>query len=428
MNIKSTPIPLDLEFEFVCRNQADGDEKLREMMKDIDRMQAFIDSILEQCAKIDSSIAQFRDCVESVSHGMAGLGEVVYDVSAKKNSLKGAGIGLGLGLLSLGVQAIGDSIAEKREAKAAAERKRQMDAALAEKKRVAEAKVDDVMKNLHELKATLDRIAPEYRKLAAMSATESDASYKVSYFAKVFIMYARAKAGVKALLYVGAEMVAWLKGKHDSDEDPVTFADVLRDEMMSWTGGKTWGEWLKSLYESQEPTLPVPAVWIATEPAMFANAIGCRNYLLGFTEDSFLTPFESEGDSFMWRLTKKNTYYNTLKNMQQRYVYRKRPWYVNGIDILTILAPAALVLWGTSWACGMERGFFKVLCLILVFAVMAVAGIGIMLMEDDLYLTPRRWGRYYNECGEIEKDTKEKLEKIEAKASNYQGGKNIIYY
>lgn len=428
MNIKSTPIPLDQDFEFVCRNQTEGDEKLREMMKDIDRMQAFIDSILEQCAKIDSSIASFRHRVDNVSSDVARFGKAVYDVSAKRNSLRGAGIGLGLGLLSYGVQAVGDLIAEGKKAEAREERKRQMDAALAEKKRVAAAKVDDVTRNLEELKVTCDRIAPEYRKLAAMSATESDASFKASYFAKVFVMYARARAGVKALQYVSVEMLAWLKGKHDSDEEPATFADVLREEMMSWTGGKTWGEWLKSLYISQEPTLPVPAVWIATEPAMFANAIGCRNYLLDFTKDSFLTPFESEGDSLMWRLTKKNTYYKTLRNMPQRCAYPKRPWYLNGVDFLTVLAPAALVLWGTSWACGMDKGFIKILCLILVFVIMAIITVIISMVGESIYLTPKRWDKYDTECYRIENDMKKRLKIIEAGARNFQHGKNIIGY
>lgn len=266
------------------------DPVLAELTKEMDEVNAIVNEILNQFAKIDSSIKAWQGeffNFSSTCFDVAGGISSKYENSKRDPSVGEVLVGVGamaVGLVSGAAGLVGGAV---KKYKANKEKQRQLDEALELKKQVAEEKmpyIGDVRKRMSTLGAKIEKLySAEFGK--QVNVSDENLKKKTEIFKKVFIMAVQKRVLNDTMDFVRAEMSAWLSGRHNSDYKPKTLADILAEEMSGWrtrlgpqisVKSTNWKDFILAFLKNAGEEVPVPLSFLLTEPAMFKSFVNVQ--------------------------------------------------------------------------------------------------------------------------------------------------------
>lgn len=422
------------------------DPVLAELTKEMDEVNAIVNVIMKQFAKIDSSIKEWQGeffDFSSKCFDVAGGISSKYDNSKRDPSVGEALVGVGamaVGLVSGAAGLVGGAV---KKYKANKEKQRQLDEALELKKQVAEEKmpyIGDVRKRLSTLGEKIEKLySAEFGK--QVNVSDENLTKKTEIFKKVFIMAIQKRILNDTVDFVKAEMTAWLSGQHNSNYKPKKPAYILAEEMSGWSTrlgpqipvkSRNWKYFILEFLKNAGEEVPVPLSFLLTEPAMFKSFVNVRLENLDDNEHGHRTyePIVVMGgdcptviNANAARLLSNNSFYKKCKNIlssNQMPEYPKTNQAIEQKVALIIMAVLSLgfgILTGLLCAHMWSRdGFFWTVFCLLVYAgflfLFFVAATALPEWIDSILPSSRLIDKWHSEVcarNSAVKDAKSKL-------------------
>ena len=266
------------------------DPVLAELTKEMDEVNAIVNVILNQFAKIDSSIKAWQGefyNFASKCFDVAGGISSKYENSKRDPTVVEALVGFGamaVGLVSGAVGLVGGAV-KKYEANK--EKQRHLNETLVLKKQIAEEKmpyIGDVRKRMSTLGEKIEKLySAEFGK--KVNVSDENLKKKTEIFKKVFIITVQKRILNDTVDFVRAEMSAWLSGRHNSGYKPKKPAVILAEEMSGWSTrlspqisvkSRNWKEFILDFLKNAGDEVPVPLSFLLTEPAIFKSFVNVQ--------------------------------------------------------------------------------------------------------------------------------------------------------
>ena len=266
------------------------DPVLAELTKEMDEVNAIVNVILNQFAKIDSSIKAWQGeffNFSSTCFDVAGGISSKYENSKRDPSVGEVLVGVGamaVGLVSGAAGLVGGAV---KKYKANKEKQRHLNETLVLKKQIAEEKmpyIGDVRKRMSTLGEKIEKLySAEFGK--KVNVSDENLKKKTEIFKKVFIMTVQKRILNDTVDFVRAELSAWLSGRHNSGYKPKKPAVILAEEMSGWSTrlspqisvkSRNWKEFILDFLKNAGDEVPVPLSFLLTEPAIFKSFVNVQ--------------------------------------------------------------------------------------------------------------------------------------------------------
>ncbi len=332
------------------------------MLEEIKECESMTGLILEQYAKIDTSIREFRESINKVSENIGSFAnnllEGVGNMNARNNDDALGGLIIGASALAIAGGAAllnwgGNKVAERKERKAKEERDAKLEAALEEKQKIADAKYGPLKRFKDRISESIyPRINTAYDKDFEMRVESGDPLFqkKFTLFKRDLALLAKTQFMVGTLDYLLSEMAAWKEGKHDSGGAKPSPVKILEGIIESWPERlgihDGWDSFVESQLFNDTGQYPVAAALLFTEPALLSNYVGINFSILNNCKSGIIFAEDNELDADYYpagELISKNPYYLDCKrNLENNF---KPPHWPNGFgikDIIIITIPIIL--------------------------------------------------------------------------------------
>ena len=349
----------------------DSSEELLEIFEAVMECDMITDAIVEQCAEVDRSIANFKETMYDVSDSLMGFSGDIFESLGNykfKNekeieaggwfAIAAAAVGA-LGLAAKGTGYVVSSIKQKR-----AEKKREkMEAELRQKKlEIIDTKYEPINNFLKKFESS---ILPRVQKLydidfdKSVSASDPLLLKKGGMFKRDLALLVKSRYMVMSLQYCIAEMEAWKQGKDDSTFITKAYLDILSEELLLWPGkidGKQnkWDSFVSGWLGKQTEEYPLPVAMLFTDSTMLSNFVGVNIQYIDNCKPALLSLNMEPAENNTYPaevLLRQNPYYiDCQENIKDNWCPPESPAGFGAFDAAVVASPA-IAAFAITFAC-----------------------------------------------------------------------------